>query len=164
MTAVTPGQAERCALEDAIRERVSADCMDDPCQFCDSAVEALMPLADAYAQAAIAAQQPQPAGDETCAHLTAEILRNADGDFKSAEEAPEYVAEAYVRHLEGELARLKDAHPEQQPAPELAATRETLAEVLGRFKYIGGFSKHTPEWFAYATPETMARWRSGLPS
>jgi hypothetical protein len=54
---------------------------------------------------------PEPAADvveltDTHVQLLTEILLNADGDFKSAEEAPEYVAEAYVRWLESERARL----------------------------------------------------------
>lgn len=67
---------------------------------------------------------------DTHAHLLAGILLNAGDEFRNAAGAPEDAAEAYVRHLEGEVGRLK-AQPRWRfavPSPELA---EQVADLYG---------------------------------
>lgn len=144
VTAKTPGQAERCALEDAIRERVSADCMDEPCQFCDRAVEALMPLADAYAKAAVAAPQPQggslsPADRSALVHYPGEHRAGstACGQGLTGPEPDRRIspdrAEVTCRRCKNSMTYRREAKPDEpQPAPELTAQamRETASREL----------------------------------
>jgi hypothetical protein len=126
----------RAALEAEVRRVVGERCAltSLPCEFCDREVAALMTLADA-ATASVAApleREIRELRETARIHglLLEEILKNADEGINGGDEAPEYLAEAYVRWLETERARLTtitsgtvtiDGQTFPQPTPPQAA-------------------------------------------
>lgn len=68
------------------------------------------------------------------AQLLEEILKNADEDTSGGDEAPEYLAEQYIRFLEGEVDRLK----EPEPAPESVPWRQGRTQPRNIYARTGG--------------------------